>query len=630
MHRKLALALAVLCVLGVASRAGAKDYWFPRVEIDVTVNADGSFHFRESRTYEFEDKYTFAYYQVEKRRLSGGAPVDITDFVISENGTPFDLRSKGEIEEPRTPGTYWVSYDYEGDSAYGKWFYRAEDETRTFDITYTVHDAVTVHDDFAQLYWKFIAESWEKPVGVVTGFIHLPPGADQDNVRGWLHAPLTSEYWIRDARTIEFRVDTLPPGQFVEMRILFPTSLVPDADVREAGAVWDRAFGEEKQWVEEANAERVRAQERVKSYYAAQKKGNIAAAAVAVLVLLVWFGVFWRFGREHTVPFEGDYYRELPSERPPAIVGYLYRSGSVTTDDMVATIMDLARRGHIKITETEREKPTFLGIGGGTEYDYVLERLERNRGDLQEFEKDLLAFLFGSPAARLHLLSLNEFKKDAQKHSSQYLSWFRGWMKDAQRAAEKEGFFEKASSRMMVVSILVGVGGAAAGMLIMALTHSYLGAATFIVGFVVTLLSLLVRRRSPAGALEFAKWKALRRYLLHFSQLKDAPPQSLVLWEHFLVYGVTLGVSKEVLKQLEPHLPAMEQAAGRSFAAGWYVGASSRFGDGLGGSIAGLSEGLSSMVAVAGSAMSTASGTGGGGSGGGGSGGGGGGGGGAG
>ncbi len=312
MHRKLVPVLAVVCALAAAASAGAKDYWFPRVVVDVTVNADGSFQYRESRTYEFDDAFTFAFYQVEKLRLSGGEPVDITDFVVSENGAPLELRDQAEIDEPRTPGTYWVSYDYEGDSVYGKWFYRADDETKTFDISYTVRDAVTVHDDFAQLYWKFIAENWEKPTTQVSGFIHLPPGADPDQVRGWLHAPLTSEYWIRDAQTIEFKVDNLPPGQFVEMRIVFPTALVPGARVREAGTIWDRAFNEEKQWVEEANAERVRAQERVKAYYAAQKTGNIAAAAVAVLALLGWFGVFWRFGREHKVPFEGDYYRELP------------------------------------------------------------------------------------------------------------------------------------------------------------------------------------------------------------------------------------------------------------------------------------------------------------------------------
>jgi len=37
---------------------------------------------------------------------------------------------------------------------------------------------VTLYDDYAQLYWKFIGENWDKPAREVTGVIHLPPGAD--------------------------------------------------------------------------------------------------------------------------------------------------------------------------------------------------------------------------------------------------------------------------------------------------------------------------------------------------------------------------------------------------------------------------------------------------------------------
>ena len=180
--------------------------------IDVTVNADGSFDYRESRTYEFDDDFTFAYYQVEKQRLSGGAPVDITDFVVSENGTPLELgpgrRSTSRGPPARTGSrttTTATPSTASGSTA-------PTTRRRTFDISYTVHDAVTVHDDFAQLYWKFIAENWEKPTGRRER-LH-PPAAGRRPGQGarWLHAPLTSEYWIRDAQTIEFTVDTLPPG----------------------------------------------------------------------------------------------------------------------------------------------------------------------------------------------------------------------------------------------------------------------------------------------------------------------------------------------------------------------------------------------------------------------------------
>ncbi|MFH1864720.1 MAG: DUF2207 domain-containing protein, partial [Candidatus Eisenbacteria bacterium] len=193
----LAVVLAVACLAGVSSQAAAKSYYFPSIDIDVTVRPDGSFEFREARTYSFDDDFTWAFYQVEKVRTAGGNRVDITDFVIGEDGRPYSLGDTG-LDNTKTPGSYWVSYNYSGNSVYGKWFYRADDETRTFDISYVVHDAVTVYDDNAQLYWKLIGENWDVPAREVTGTIHLPPGADKDRVRAWLHTELTSEYWIED------------------------------------------------------------------------------------------------------------------------------------------------------------------------------------------------------------------------------------------------------------------------------------------------------------------------------------------------------------------------------------------------------------------------------------------------
>ncbi len=94
-------------------------------------------------------------------------------------GSPYELGDPGRLDDSKPAGSYWVDYNYSGNSVYGKWFYRADDEVRTFDISYVVHDAVTVYDDNAQLYWKLIGENWDVPAREVTGTIHLPHGRRQ-------------------------------------------------------------------------------------------------------------------------------------------------------------------------------------------------------------------------------------------------------------------------------------------------------------------------------------------------------------------------------------------------------------------------------------------------------------------
>jgi uncharacterized membrane protein len=45
---------------------------------------------------------------------------------------------------------------------------------------------------------------------------------------------------------------------------------------------------------------------------------------------------------------------------------------------------------------------------------------------------------------------------------------------------------------------------------------------------------------------------------------------SLIIWEHYLVYAVTLGVAREVIKQLELVFPNM-QDGDYHFGYGWYT-----------------------------------------------------------
>jgi len=60
------------------------------------------------------------------------------------------------------------------------------------------------------------------------------------------------------------------------------------------------------------------------------------------------------------------------------------------------------------------------------------------------------------------------------------------------------------------------------------------------------------------GADQLAKWSAFRRFLLHFSKLDRSTVPSLVVWEHYLVYAVVLGVAKQVIDQLALVFPRLE------------------------------------------------------------------------
>ena len=62
---------------------------------------------------------------------------------------------------------------------------------------------------------------------------------------------------------------------------------------------------------------------------------------------------------------------------------------------------------------------------------------------------------------------------------------------------------------------------------------------------------------SEKGYEESCQWKALKKYMEDFSLLKEKEVPDLILWEKFLVYATTFGISKKVLDQLVEVYPQM-------------------------------------------------------------------------
>ncbi len=62
-------------------------------------------------------------------------------------------------------------------------------------------------------------------------------------------------------------------------------------------------------------------------------------------------------------------------------------------------------------------------------------------------------------------------------------------------------------------------------------------------------------RCTRKGITHKAMWNAFSKFLDDFSKMKDCTVQSLVLWEHYLVYAVALGKAKKVIEQLKVKYP---------------------------------------------------------------------------
>jgi uncharacterized membrane protein len=142
-----------------------------------------------------------------------------------------------------------------------------------------------------------------------------------------------------------------------------------------------------------------------------------------------------------------------------------------------------------------------------------------------------------------------------------------------------------------------------------------------IVGFALVPGSFAIMRRTPQAADALHRWQAFRRYLTDFSRLQEYPPPAVTLWEHYLVYAITLGVADRVIEQFKELYPQVATTTTAATFPHW-VGSSGSPLSGMD-SIGSVLSSFNSTLATATSSFSSSSGSGGGFSGGGGGGGGG-------
>jgi uncharacterized membrane protein len=550
--------LTAACLLALApavAAAAPKDYYFPEVKVDVTVERDGSFLVDEYRTFEFEGEFSYAYIVIPLRVERQGVlrEVEVSGIAVTdEQGKA--LRT--EIGE-------------DGGRLTVKWFYSARDERRTFHIRYRVTGGIVSYADVTELYWQAIGDAWDKPAGNVRVTVILPgPVANKEELNVWGHGPLAGWAEVVDERTARFSAPDLPSRQFFEIRVVWPAGIV-------AGIPSDRHTlasikAEEAGYVQDT-IERVSRAQREKEIgrqrSAAKKRSFLKALGIwggwqvvgPLLWLLVYFRAWSAVGKDYR--FEGlpDYVREPPSKNPPAIVQTLMREGrTVTPAAFTATLFDLARRGTLEMEDRNVQKKGLFGSKEAVETTITLKKDMSQAGDLRPYEKALLLFLFEeavhSGTNKGSSFRVDELQSFLKKKPQKFQSWYQKWTKGIREEAKPLGFLEpeslKARNIFYAVSLPLAILTLSPVLLIIA----------------VSLIPTL-KRRTMAWASENEGWKGLKRFLDDFSEFGEIPPESYKLWEHYLVFGILFGNAKKILKML-PVILQDDRAAVPM----WYVG----------------------------------------------------------
>lgn len=561
----------------------SKRYYIDDIQINAKILPDGSLHIEESRTFRFRGSYTWADYSIPLQQLG-----KVTDFSLMEEDIEYS-----EGYEKR-PGIYIISQDE--NEFYVKWFYRAKNERRTFTLNYRIEDAVIVHDDVAEFYYKFLRAGRQKSTGNVRANLTLPQPATTTDVRAWMHSSLNGEYEFSNGK-IRLWASPLPRKNHFEARVIFPTSWIPLAQKKSGEIKQQQIMDEEKNLVEQSNLLREKARQKAEfknKYYQTAYQGNII---LTVLGFAIFILLYQKYGKGHPVPFRSKLNSEIPENISPAVANYIFASQQIGAGAMVATLMDLAQRGFLKIEEQRSEKK-FIFKTTKTEYILKLdqEHYKKEKNNLAPHELDLIDFIFNEIAGGASEIKMSAIRKSGGK----VIKWFRQWKKLIKEQWGNKPFYDKFSYKGIIISAIVASIIETAGILTI-IFFGIIGLIAAISGFVLVGVSFTILRYTKEVKLMRSKLLALRKYLKKYEFRKD----SAILqtnFEKYFVYGVALGIGTKAIKELLMALPDWQHSTYFP----WYMGALGHS------SPAGFANAVSSMVTVASTTMGTAAGVGGG------------------
>ncbi len=418
-----------------------------------------------------------------------------------------------------------------------------------FYLEYRVEDVLVLHRDVAELYWTFVPDGFEDTLQNVLVRVSLPKTDTSNYFRFWAHGNLDGEIIDLDDKTVEAKISEVLPGESVDIRLTFDTSIVDAKRVLKHSNVTalDGILEVETKRAEEANLLR---DELI------SKRNRAIVLSFVLIGSILGLGVFiyFKYGKSPKSNYYSKYNREFIDEYNVEVIDYLMHR-KITPNALSASIMNLIYKKNISVKELEKNR----------NYEFTLIHLDK----LNDSEKLLVDFLFDTVGKNKvntenqKTFTLKDLKKYASgtKTCTSFIKSYTAWQANVLEHGKSENFFTDSGVPKIIGLFVLFV----AIFLLMYIIHNQID---FIMSYVAIFLSviffiytLVIYKKTKKGSEHFARWKAFRNFLDDFGSFKLKELPEIILWERYLVYATIFGLADKVEASMNVHIKEIDMNA---------------------------------------------------------------------
>ena len=507
----------------------ANDYQIPDIRIETELLEDGSVRITEHLTYVFDGSFSWADHRIPRRGFD-----DMTNIRVSESGQAYTN------DNSESPGTFSVSRS--DDQVIIKWHYSATDTSRTFTVSYELKGALIAGEEWVEFFWNYLGSGRNKSTDTFNLTVHPPRAVSPDSVYFWDRLEPAHELAKQPDGSLTIHAFGISRQRSAAFRFLFPRRIFDRNQVSVTDSILTLEYvrQQEADWIRER-------QEREEKLARIESISGPAILIISALSLMIFVFLYRKYGRRHSVRLIRD--REtvmIPGRIPPALIAKLLNSLITSSNHVLATLFDLARRGFFSIQEKKKTTKGFFS--DSEESEFLIERTNLQPDDehrLSEWEAMLVRYV----DENLQKGPLT-IKKLFSKEPVRYSRWFTEWKKVVHSDFEEMNWIDKKSNKGVLLNLLLQVPLIAASIYFL-FNEAMIGIAGLIITVIFTTLSFVIKRRTPEGEETYKRWKLYRK------GLKNADERILqmeMLDRHFIyatAFGLSPGQIETLLKQAE-------------------------------------------------------------------------------
>lgn len=456
-------------------------------DTNIQINKDGTISVREKISYNFGELERHGIFRniPFTKRNKDNKRVDLTfrDFeVTNEKGESYKFEKSTEGEQ--------IILKI-GDPN------RTITGIRTYIISYSVSGAIGYFDSQDEFYWNVTGTEWDIPIGSATASLTLPETIEDAPTKCFTGSFGSTERncsSYQSINTIHFRsLDYLPSHEGLTVLVGFPKNTVAFLPPVEYVPFFERWYGKITLLLIGIGAflwYLILPIYLIINYFLKGRDPDVGKALTA------WYDPPKTSSRRNLTPAESG---ALIDEK-------------VDRHDTFATIIDLARRGHLKIEE--REKKDF----------FFHKTNSKDKQKLQPFEEKLLEGLFPT-GNETRLKDTKLYTTIGEVENMLY------------KKMVSEGFFPKNPKTIRTLYAILGAFG--------------LFTLNFMLAFIAFFFGRIMPRKTLLGAKQAQVARGMKNFLSSQERQLEFQADKQLFFEKLLPYAVAFGVEKIWAKRFE-------------------------------------------------------------------------------